>query len=124
MVALSTSTPYQRILLSFRFSIGNWVSGLLVRRHVVEENSADCRSAFKRTKVCEEVIGCGGIRVDFKMEFFFFFEGIVDEENCWSNAEGTRPTEKTRHCNEDSCPANWWVGPWQLCPVTCKKHGM
>lgn len=50
-------------------------------------------------------------------------KGIVDEENCWSNAEGTRPTEKTRHCNEDPCPANWWVGPWQLCPVTCKKQG-
>lgn len=52
------------------------------------------------------------------------FKGIVDEENCWSNAEGTRPSEKTRHCNEDPCPANWWVGPWQLCPVTCKRHGM
>lgn len=52
------------------------------------------------------------------------FLGIVDEENCWSNAEGTRPSEKTRHCNEDACPANWWVGPWQLCPVTCKRHGM
>ncbi|KAG4065960.1 hypothetical protein HA402_006678 [Bradysia odoriphaga] len=50
-------------------------------------------------------------------------KGVVDEENCWSNAEGTRPTEKTRHCNEDPCPCHWWVGPWQLCPVTCKKHG-
>lgn len=56
--------------------------------------------------------------------FEIISKGIVDEENCWSNAEGTRPTEKTRHCNEDPCPANWWVGPWQLCPVTCKKHGM
>ena len=49
--------------------------------------------------------------------------GIVDEENCWSNANSTRPEEKVRVCNEDSCPAHWWVGPWQLCPVTCKKHG-
>lgn len=23
----------------------------------------------------------------------------------------------------DPCPAHWWVGPWQLCPVTCKKKG-
>lgn len=50
-------------------------------------------------------------------------KGIVDEENCWSSAEGSRPSEKLRVCNADPCPVHWWVGPWQLCPVTCRKHG-
>lgn len=49
--------------------------------------------------------------------------GLVDEENCWSNAEDERPNEKSRICNEDPCHAHWWVGPWQLCPITCKMKG-
>lgn len=50
-------------------------------------------------------------------------KGVVDEEHCWSNAEEDRPNKKVRICNEDPCPAHWWIGPWQLCPVTCKRHG-
>lgn len=50
-------------------------------------------------------------------------KGVVDDDFCWSNADGDRPTEKKRLCNDDPCPANWWIGPWQLCPVTCKRHG-
>lgn len=50
-------------------------------------------------------------------------KGLVDEENCWSNDESPRPDEKVRVCNEDPCPVHWWVGPWQLCPVTCRRHG-
>lgn len=46
---------------------------------------------------------------------------MVDEENCWSNANEKRPDEKMRVCNEEACPADWWVGPWQPCPVTCKR---
>lgn len=49
--------------------------------------------------------------------------GLVDEENCWSNAEDDRPNEKSRVCNEDPCHAHWWIGPWQLCPITCKMKG-
>lgn len=49
--------------------------------------------------------------------------GIVDEENCWSNAENTRPEKMHRKCNEDPCLAHWYISPWQLCPVTCKKLG-
>lgn len=48
--------------------------------------------------------------------------GIVDEINCKENAEGNPPNKKTRVCNEDPCPAHWWIGPWQLCPVTCKRN--
>lgn len=47
----------------------------------------------------------------------------VDEENCWSNADNDRPEEKKRTCNEDPCSAHWWVGPWQLCPITCRQEG-
>lgn len=52
MVESSTSTPYRQILLSFRFFIGNLVSGLHVLQHVVVESSADYRYVFKRIKVC------------------------------------------------------------------------
>lgn len=50
-------------------------------------------------------------------------KGVVDDELCWSNADGTRPSEIVRVCKEEPCPAHWWVGPWQLCPVTCRRHG-
>lgn len=48
---------------------------------------------------------------------------VVEEENCWSNANNEPPDEKVRVCNEDPCPAHWWIGPWQMCPVTCKQEG-
>lgn len=48
---------------------------------------------------------------------------IVDEEFCWSSAENDQPNKKIRVCNDVPCPAHWWIGPWQLCPVTCKRHG-
>lgn len=50
-------------------------------------------------------------------------KGIVDDELCWSSAENDLPDKKVRVCNNVPCPAHWWVGPWQLCPVTCKRHG-
>jgi len=51
------------------------------------------------------------------------FEGIVTDELCWTNAENKRPEKVTRQCNQEVCPAYWWIGPWQPCPVTCQKNG-
>ncbi|XP_058824477.1 A disintegrin and metalloproteinase with thrombospondin motifs 12 [Topomyia yanbarensis] len=50
-------------------------------------------------------------------------EGIVDNSFCEQNAHNKHHEKMTRNCNEDPCPANWWVGPWQLCSVTCRKPG-
>ncbi|XP_055689829.1 A disintegrin and metalloproteinase with thrombospondin motifs 7 [Lutzomyia longipalpis] len=66
---------------------------------------------------------CGG-GVHFRFPICFQDnKGIVDEELCWSNADDPRPNQIKEVCNEDMCPAHWWVGPWQLCPVTCVKRG-
>lgn len=46
-------------------------------------------------------------------------KGLVDEDNCWTDAENERPNEKQRTCNEDPCPTHWYVGQWHICPETC-----
>jgi hypothetical protein len=51
------------------------------------------------------------------------FEGVVEDKLCWANAENKRPDVIARTCNEEPCPAYWWVGPWQPCPVTCQRIG-
>ena len=51
------------------------------------------------------------------------FDGVVEDKHCWANAQNKRPEKVTRVCNNDPCPAYWWVGPWQPCPVTCQKLG-
>lgn len=51
------------------------------------------------------------------------YEGIVEEELCWKNAENKRPEKISRTCNDESCPAYWWVGPWQPCSMTCQRSG-
>lgn len=44
---------------------------------------------------------------------------IVDELMC----DGSQPPDKlVRSCNDDPCPTDWWVGPWQACPVTCANE--
>ncbi|XP_054289073.1 A disintegrin and metalloproteinase with thrombospondin motifs 7-like [Macrosteles quadrilineatus] len=40
----------------------------------------------------------------------------VAAEKC---ASGLRPSDRMQTCNLHSCPTRWWIGPWQLCPVTC-----
>lgn len=52
-------------------------------------------------------------------------KGAVDDELCWTNAENDPPNKKVRVCNEDPCqnPPKWWIGPWQLCSVTCRRNG-
>lgn len=50
--------------------------------------------------------------------------GFVEETFCWDSAENEIPDKKHRTCNEMPCPAQWWTGPWQLCPtMTCRRHG-
>lgn len=51
------------------------------------------------------------------------YEGIVEDKLCWTNAENKRPEKITRACNDEKCPAYWWIGPWQPCPVTCQNIG-
>lgn len=51
------------------------------------------------------------------------YEGTVDDKFCWTNADNKRPEKITRTCNDEPCPALWWIGPWQPCPVTCYKIG-
>ncbi|KAJ8979150.1 hypothetical protein NQ317_016770 [Molorchus minor] len=45
---------------------------------------------------------------------------IVDEVMCKSSEQ---PQQLMRTCNDDPCPYNWWVGPWQPCSVTCANEG-
>ncbi|XP_032687122.1 A disintegrin and metalloproteinase with thrombospondin motifs 7-like isoform X2 [Odontomachus brunneus] len=47
--------------------------------------------------------------------------GIVENHFC-NDIE--RPQPQSRECNLNSCPTRWWVGPWQMCPVTCGKGAL
>ncbi|XP_010139092.1 PREDICTED: A disintegrin and metalloproteinase with thrombospondin motifs 7-like, partial [Buceros rhinoceros silvestris] len=47
--------------------------------------------------------------------------GIVEERFCDAL---TRPDDQQRTCNEDPCPARWWVGEWQKCSATCGLSGL
>lgn len=49
------------------------------------------------------------------------WEGIVEDDFCWKNAENKRPEKATRPCNENACPAFWWIGKWQ--PCSCPVDG-
>ncbi|GAB1865490.1 A disintegrin and metalloproteinase with thrombospondin motifs 7-like isoform X1 [Camponotus japonicus] len=47
--------------------------------------------------------------------------GIVEDYFC----DGIeKPEPKSRECNSNPCPARWWVGPWQMCPVTCGESAL
>ncbi|XP_015187266.1 PREDICTED: A disintegrin and metalloproteinase with thrombospondin motifs 7-like isoform X2 [Polistes dominula] len=47
--------------------------------------------------------------------------GAVEEHFCNTTI---KPEAKLRECNSNPCPARWWVGPWQGCPVTCGKGAL
>ncbi|KAL1396499.1 hypothetical protein pipiens_010494 [Culex pipiens pipiens] len=64
---------------------------------------------------------CGGGKQHRESVCHHRGEGIVANALCEQNAHNKRHDRLTRVCNEDPCPANWWVGPWQLCSVTCRK---
>lgn len=51
------------------------------------------------------------------------YEGIVDDNYCWTNAENKKPEAVNRTCNDESCPVVWWIGPWQPCSATCQRIG-
>ncbi|XP_012281942.2 A disintegrin and metalloproteinase with thrombospondin motifs 7 [Orussus abietinus] len=42
--------------------------------------------------------------------------GVVEDQFC---EDSKKPESNIRECNQNPCPARWWVGPWQMCPVTC-----
>ncbi|XP_038068183.1 A disintegrin and metalloproteinase with thrombospondin motifs 7-like [Patiria miniata] len=46
--------------------------------------------------------------------------GVVEDKYC----NDTKPANRQRQCNVHQCPANWWIGPWQHCSVTCGSGGM
>ncbi|XP_030378333.1 A disintegrin and metalloproteinase with thrombospondin motifs 7 [Scaptodrosophila lebanonensis] len=48
---------------------------------------------------------------------------FADGLPCWTHAKNKRPLRQSRACNEQQCPAHWWPGPWQFCPVTCRQPG-
>ncbi|XP_046898004.1 A disintegrin and metalloproteinase with thrombospondin motifs 7 isoform X5 [Hypomesus transpacificus] len=47
--------------------------------------------------------------------------GIVEEHYC---DPLTRPDDKRASCNEELCPAIWWVGEWQKCSALCGSLGL
>ena len=49
------------------------------------------------------------------------WEGIVDDDFCWKNAENKRLEKASKKCNDNACPAFWWIGKWQ--PCTCPVDG-
>ncbi|XP_053669727.1 A disintegrin and metalloproteinase with thrombospondin motifs 7, partial [Anopheles nili] len=49
-------------------------------------------------------------------------KGVVKDELCLRHAFGKRHETIIRDCNDDPCPFNWWIGPWQLCPLTCRQQ--
>ncbi|XP_017064274.1 A disintegrin and metalloproteinase with thrombospondin motifs 7 isoform X1 [Drosophila eugracilis] len=50
-------------------------------------------------------------------------KGLADTLPCWTHAKNKRPARQSRGCGEQPCPAHWWPGPWQFCPVTCRPLG-
>lgn len=38
------------------------------------------------------------------------WHGIVDEKHCWQQAENKKLEKMSRGCNNDPCPAHWWIG--------------
>ncbi|XP_037889162.1 A disintegrin and metalloproteinase with thrombospondin motifs 7 isoform X2 [Glossina fuscipes] len=47
---------------------------------------------------------------------------IPDSELCWAFAINARPERLNRKCSDITCPAHWWTGPWQFCPVSCRSE--
>ncbi|XP_043584459.1 A disintegrin and metalloproteinase with thrombospondin motifs 7-like isoform X4 [Bombus pyrosoma] len=47
--------------------------------------------------------------------------GVVEDHFC----EGIeKPESILRECNLNPCPARWWIGPWQMCPVSCGEGAL
>ncbi|XP_032580395.1 A disintegrin and metalloproteinase with thrombospondin motifs 7 isoform X1 [Drosophila sechellia] len=50
-------------------------------------------------------------------------KALGDTLPCWTHAKNKRPARQSRGCGDQPCPAHWWPGPWQFCPVTCRPAG-
>lgn len=77
-------------------------------------------SIFKQKIIKQKLIY---MFITYRYDLSFYFKGIVQDDNCWEHAENKRQDKKIKTCNDDPCPAHWWIGPWQLCPATCQKLG-
>ncbi|XP_041764889.1 A disintegrin and metalloproteinase with thrombospondin motifs 7 [Anopheles merus] len=64
---------------------------------------------------------CGGGKQFRESICYHRGKGVAKEELCLRHAFGKRHELIARDCNDDPCPFNWWVGPWQLCLMTCRK---
>ncbi|KAJ8249248.1 hypothetical protein GJAV_G00232760 [Gymnothorax javanicus] len=88
-----TDSDNEIVALDFAWQYGSWT-----------ECTATCGTGVKRQIVhCVERTS-----------------GIVEERYCDS---ATRPDDKRAKCNEELCPARWWVGEWQKCTTTCGDGG-
>uniref|UniRef100_A0A034VFX3 A disintegrin and metalloproteinase with thrombospondin motifs 12 n=1 Tax=Bactrocera dorsalis TaxID=27457 RepID=A0A034VFX3_BACDO len=83
-------------------------------------NSQGVRYSWKLGDWTDCTSSCGG-GVQYRIaQCYADGEWIPSSEYCWTFAENKRPTRRIRVCNRHQCPAHWWTGPWQYCPVTCK----
>ncbi|KAH8420533.1 hypothetical protein KR009_011265 [Drosophila setifemur] len=49
---------------------------------------------------------------------------LGDTLPCWTHGKNKRPLRQSRSCSDQPCPAHWWPGPWQFCPLTCRPAGV
>ncbi|XP_039962341.1 A disintegrin and metalloproteinase with thrombospondin motifs 6 isoform X3 [Bactrocera tryoni] len=83
-------------------------------------NSQGVRYSWKLGEWTDCTSSCGG-GVQYRIaQCYADGEWTPSSEYCWTFAENKRPTRRIRVCNRHQCPAHWWTGPWQYCPVTCK----
>ncbi|XP_024946984.1 A disintegrin and metalloproteinase with thrombospondin motifs 7 isoform X2 [Cephus cinctus] len=47
--------------------------------------------------------------------------GVVEDTFCFGT---DKPEPIMRECNSNPCPARWWIGPWQMCPVSCGEGAL
>nr|XP_033775945.1 A disintegrin and metalloproteinase with thrombospondin motifs 7 isoform X2 [Geotrypetes seraphini] len=93
-----------------------------VQRHLDHENeldSSDFSWRFGSWTSCTVTCGMGVQR-----QIVYCVErlaGIVEERYCDSLI---RPDDIQRICNEEPCPARWWVGEWQPCSASCGDTGL
>lgn len=87
---------------------------------VVVEYKTVCLCAFRKEKV-DIVIDF--IQLHSNLISSFALPGIVADGHCTKLSKNKHKERDRilRTCNEDPCPPDWWIGPWQPCPVTCQN---
>uniref|UniRef100_A0A8C3CHR3 ADAM metallopeptidase with thrombospondin type 1 motif 7 n=1 Tax=Cairina moschata TaxID=8855 RepID=A0A8C3CHR3_CAIMO len=76
---------------------------------------------FGSWTTCTATCGTGESRTRQIVHCVEKLAGIVEERYCDAL---TRPDDQQRTCNEEPCPARWWVGEWQKCSATCGTSGL